>query len=80
MISKEQWSLVSDWMLTGGGIIASVLLALNNEYSKWAYVFFIISSLGGIYVGRYHKVTSVLVLQLFYLVVDCYAVTQWFFR
>ena len=70
---------ISDWTLAGGAMIASILLAQNNWMSKWAYVFFILSSFGGAYVGYYHRVKSLLVTQVFYILIDVYAVYRWFF-
>ena len=76
---SDRFIHISDGLLVSGAMIASILLALNNDYSKWAYVFFIISSLGGMYVGYYHKIKSIFIIQAFYVLIDVIGVWRWFF-
>jgi len=59
------------------GVIGAFMLAMNNEYSGYGYIFFIISAIALTYAFYRDKITSMLLQQLIFLTINIYGGFQW---
>lgn len=59
------------------GIIGALMLAMNNEYSGYGYIFFIISAITLTFAFYRDKITSMLLQQLIFLTINIYGGFQW---
>ena len=67
------------WVGSITGIIGALMLALNNDYSMYGYIFFIISSLALTYEFYRDKITSMLLQQFIFLTINLLGAYKWLF-
>jgi len=67
------------WFGSITGIIGAFMLALNNDYSMYGYIFFILSSLALTYSFYCDKITSMLLQQFIFLTINCIGAYKWLF-
>lgn len=65
------------WFGSITGIIGALMLALNNEFSMYGYIFFILSSLSLTYSFYRDKITSMLLQQFIFLGINSLGAYQW---
>lgn len=65
------------WFGSITGIIGAIMLALNNEYSMYGYVFFILSSFSLTYSFYCDKIASMIINQGIYLLINILGAFQW---
>ncbi len=66
------------WLGAITGIIGGILVALNFEWSKFGYVFFIISSISWMIRGVKIKDNALVVLNIFFTFINILGIYQWF--
>lgn len=59
------------------GVIGAIMLSLNNEYSGFGYVFFIISAIVLTFAFYRDKVHSMFYQQVIFLTINIYGGFQW---
>ena len=59
------------------GIIGALMLAMNNSYSKYGYIFFTISALSLIYTFYRDKIKPMVIQQVVFLAINIYGGFQW---
>lgn len=59
-------------------LIGAVLIASNEEYSKFGFIFFLIGNIFFIRIGRVAKLKSVVMTNILFIFVNLFAITQWF--
>jgi len=67
------------WLASIVGFIGAMTIALNSEYSKYAFMIFIISSTIWMYVGYRVKDWSLVFLNFGFFIVDLVGIYRWFF-
>jgi len=65
------------WLGSITGIIGALMLALNNQYSMYGYIFFIISSLALTFEFYRDKVNSMLLQQFIFLAINSLGAYKW---
>lgn len=75
---KEKWFLwFIETVMVACAVLGSSALALNLDISKWGFIFFTVSSLSGIYVSWYKKINSMIVLNVYFSVINLVGVYRW---
>ncbi len=77
---------MSDIILTGvewlGAVLAvsgSLLLSLNNEYSRWGWVLYLLSNVALISFAVEKGLSGILAMQTVFLVTTLLGIRRWFF-
>ena len=65
------------WLGSITGIIGALMLALNNDYSAYGYIFFTISSFILTYEFLKDKIASMVWMQLIFLSINLLGVYKW---
>ena len=65
------------WTGSIAGLIGSLLLALNNSYSGWGFVGFLISNAAWFYYGIRTKTWSMVMMQVGFTGTSILGVWQW---
>lgn len=65
------------WIGSITGIIGALMLAMNNDLSKYGYIFFIISSMTLTYDFLRDRIQSMILNQAVYLTINIYGAYQW---
>jgi hypothetical protein len=58
-------------------LIGSVTLSLNEDYSRYGYIAFLISSIAGIYEGYFRQVTSLTIMSVCFTIINVVGVYRW---
>jgi len=70
---------VLDVLSVGGAMIGSLLLAMNSEWSKWGYLFFMVGTLAGILVLLRSNVRrSQVFISVWFLGMNSLGIIRWF--
>lgn len=67
------------WIGTITGIIGSLLLAFNFEYSKYGYFFFTISAICWVKQGIKNSDNSLILLNTVFIGINALGIYLWFF-
>jgi len=67
------------WLGTITGIAGGLLVALNFNYSKFGYIFFMISAISWIIQGAKNKDNSLVLLNAVFVCVNTLGIYRWFF-
>lgn len=67
------------WLASGIGFTGAMTIALNTEYSKYAFMIFIISSIIWMYAGYRQKDWPLVFLNVGFFIVDIVGIYRWFF-
>ena len=65
------------WIGSITGMIGALLLAMNNEFSKYGYIFFAISAFCLIFAFYRDRMMSMLSQQIVFLSINIYGGFQW---
>lgn len=65
------------WIGCVTGICGSALLALNNRFSGWGFVLFLISNIFWIAFSLITSTNGLLTMQIFYMVTSIVGVIRW---
>ena len=66
------------WLGTLTGIIGGLLVALNFEYSKFGYIFFMISAISWLVQGAKNNDISLVLLNTVFVCVNTLGLYRWF--
>jgi nicotinamide riboside transporter PnuC len=67
------------WIGSFTGIIGAILVAMNFEFSKFGYIFFIISSITwGIQASK-NKDKALLLINVAFTIINSIGIYRWFF-
>ncbi len=58
-------------------VIGSTLLAINTDFSKFGYIFFLISSSFGVIEGKKLKSNSLLLMSAYFTIINATGVYRW---
>ena len=67
------------WSGTVTGIVGGLLVALNFEYSKFGYIFFMVSAISWIIQGAKNNDNSLVLLNVVFVFVNTLGIYRWFF-
>jgi len=67
------------WSGTVTGIVGGLLVALNFEYSKFGYIFFMVSAISWIIQGAKNDDNSLVLLNVVFVFVNTLGIYHWFF-
>ena len=67
------------WLGTITGIIGGVFVALNFEFSKFGYIFFMVSAISWIIQGNKNQDNSLVLLNAVFVCVNTLGIYRWFF-
>ena len=67
------------WSGTVTGIVGGLLVALNFEYSKFGYIFFMVSAISWIIQGAKNDDNSLVLLNVVFVFVNTLGIYRWFF-
>lgn len=67
------------WMGSLTGIIGAILVAMNFEFSKFGYLFFLFSSITWAIQARKNKDNSLIVLNIVFTIINTMGIYKWFF-
>lgn len=68
------------WLGTFTGIIGGTLIALNlPDYSKFGFIFFLMSAVSWLVQGYKNKDYPLIILNCVFIVIDILGVYRWFF-
>ena len=67
------------WLGTLTGIVGGVLVAMNFEYSKFGYIFFMVSASSWIIQGAKNNDQSLVLLNGVFVLVNTLGIYRWFF-
>lgn len=67
------------WLGTITGIAGGIFVALNFEYSKFGYVFFMVSAVSWIIQGARNDDRSLVLLNTVFVLVNSLGIYRWFF-
>jgi hypothetical protein len=67
------------WLGTLTGITGGILVALNFEYSKFGYIFFMLSAITWVAQGIKNKDNSLILLNGVFVCVNSLGIYRWFF-
>ncbi len=68
---------IFEWIGCMTGLCGATLLALNNRYSGWGFVLFLISNVGWIIYGLLTHATGMVVMQLGFTLTSLIGVWKW---
>jgi nicotinamide riboside transporter PnuC len=74
--TENQYKMV-EWIGSLTGIAGAILLALNFEWSKYGYVFFLLSSMALIYFSYQRELKGLLTQQLVFLGINLLGLYRW---
>lgn len=86
-MDKEESTLLVDaltklsfweWLGTSTGIIGAGLLASNISASRWGWAVFLLSAIAWTAVGFLRVSKPMIILNLFYVVLNIFGVLRWF--
>ena len=66
-----------EWIGCATGLCGSALLALNNRYSGWGFVLFLLSNVAWIYFGLLTHATGMVVMQVGFTATSLMGVWRW---
>ncbi len=78
-MSNETISILLEWAGAISAVIGSLLLALNNEYSRWGWICYLISNLALISFSMSMGLWGILFMQIVFLVTTVIGIYKWFF-
>ena len=67
------------WLGTITGIAGGLLVALNFDYSKFGYIFFMISAISWVIQGVKNEDNSLVLLNTVFVCVNTLGIYRWFF-
>jgi len=67
------------WSGTVTGIVGGLLVALNFDYSKFGYIFFMVSAISWIIQGAKNNDNSLVLLNVVFVFVNTLGIYRWFF-
>lgn len=67
------------WLGSITGIIGGVLVALNFDYSKFGYIFFMVSAISWVIQGNKNNDNSLVLLNTVFVCVNTLGIYRWFF-
>jgi len=67
------------WLGTITGIAGGFLVALNFDYSKFGYIFFMISAISWVIQGVKNEDNSLVLLNTVFVCVNTLGIYRWFF-
>lgn len=67
------------WLGSITGIIGGILVALNFEYSKFGYIFFMVSAISWVIQGNKNNDNSLVLLNTVFVCVNTLGIYRWFF-
>lgn len=70
--------IIMETLMVAGAIIGSTMLAMNIDASKWGYIFFLVSSISGVYVGLKTRVNSLTIMSVYFSVINSIGTYRWF--
>ncbi len=65
------------WFGSITGIIGALMLALNNDYSMYGYIFFLLSSIALTFEFYRDKLNSMVLQQSIFLIINSIGAYQW---
>lgn len=65
------------WFGSLTGVIGALMLAMNNDYSGYGYIFFLLSSLSLTYEFYRDKLSSMVLQQSVFLAINSLGTYQW---
>lgn len=68
---------VIEWAGCITGLCGALLLALNNRYSGWGFVLFLVSNLGWVAFGLMTHATGMVVMQIGFTVTSLMGIWRW---
>jgi nicotinamide riboside transporter PnuC len=67
------------WIGSFTGIIGAILVAMNFEFSKFGYIFFIISSITWGIQANKNKDKALLLINVAFTIINSIGIYRWFF-
>jgi len=67
-----------EWAGSLFGIAGALMLALNNRYSGWGFILFLISNVFWVVYGIENGIVSLLVMQAFFTATSLLGIKRWF--
>lgn len=69
---------IFEWFGAGCGMLGALLISLNNDISKYAFILYTLNNLAFISFSIITRHRGVLVMNLFFLATAIYALINWF--
>ena len=67
-----------EWLACFAGLIGAALLAMNNRYSKWGFVAFLVSNLFWIVFGIHSEAWGLVTMQIGFTITSVLGILFWF--
>ncbi len=67
------------WLGTVAGVVGGILVALNFGYSKFGYIFFMVSAVSWTIQGNKNNDKSLVLLNVVFIFVNTLGIYRWFF-
>lgn len=66
------------WIGSVAGIVGGIMVALKFEYSKFGYIFFMLSAITWTVQSIKNKDTALILLNIFFILINILGLYRWF--
>ena len=75
--ARRRMATIMEWSGSGAGVQGAIMLALNESFSGFGWIAFLVSNVAWIVYGRLMRIHSIVLMQLVFTATSLVGIYRW---